>query len=207
MKGSTLRPVFAALLFLFPPALWTAQSPIDGPASPDSIRHFGLVFDIQAAPHFSSLSSYASGGYTISLGFGLNFSPLFQMAVRVYTGREDIPPGSVKPADGWLPVGGASLEATAFLTSCSTVRPFGTLGYGLYTINGPDGYNGGGLHLEAGVEWDFSRYFSIRAGALYTIIRYHDPTGEAYQAVGFEPFTERLLGGTIRAAFYPAVLP
>jgi hypothetical protein len=165
------------------------------------------VFDIQASPHFSSPSSYADGGYTISLGFGLNITPLFQMAIHVYTGREEIPSGFVKPVDGWLPVGGASLEATFFLTSGSAVRPYGTLGYGLYTIAGLDGYNGGGPHFEAGVEWDLSRYFSIRAGAQYTIIRLHDPTGEAYQAVGFEPFTARLAGGAIRMAFYPSVLP
>jgi hypothetical protein len=207
MKGTTLRQVLAVLFFLFTPALSPAQSPFDGHATPDSSRQFGLVFDIQVAPHFSSLSSYADGGYTISLGFGLNFSPLFQMAIHVYTGREEIPPGSVKPVDGWLPMGGASLEATVFLTSGSAVRPYVTAGYGLYTIAGLDGYNGGGSHFEAGVAWELARYFSIRAGVQYTIIRLHDPTGEAYQAVGFEPFTAHLLGGAIRFAFYPRVLP
>jgi hypothetical protein len=165
------------------------------------------MFDIQAAPHLSSLSSYADGGYSISLGFGLNFSPLFQMAIQVYTGRENIPSGSVKPVDGWLPLGGASLEATLFFSSGSPVRPYGTAGYGLYTISGGDGYNGGGLHVEAGAEWNFSRYLSIRAGAQYSVIRFHDPTGEAYQAAGFEPFTLHLVGAAIRCAFYPSVLP
>jgi hypothetical protein len=207
MRETTLRQVLAVLFFLSTPGLSPAQSPFDGPAVPDSSRHFGLMFDIQCAPHFSSLSSYADGGYTVSLGFGLNFSPLFQMAIHVYTGRESIPPGSVKPLDGWLPVGGASLEGTVFLTSVSIVRPYGTLGYGLYTLAGGKGYNGGGPHFEAGVAWELARYFSIRAGAQYTIIRFHDPTGEAYQAAGFEPFTARLLGGGIRFAFYPSVLP
>jgi hypothetical protein len=207
MKGTTLRRTRAVLFFLFTPALSPAQSPFEGPATPDSSRHFGLVFDIQLGPHFSSPSSYADGGYTVSLGFGLNFSPLLQMAIHIYTGRESIPPGSVKPVNGWLPVGGASLEATVFLTSVPIVRPYGTLGYGLYTIAGGEGYNGGGPHFEAGVEWELARYFSLRAGAQYTIIRFHDPTGEAYQAAGFEPFTARLLGGAIRATFYPSVLP
>jgi hypothetical protein len=207
MKGTTLRQALAVLFFLFTPALSPAQSPFEGPATPDSSRHFGLVFDIQLGPHFSSPSSYADGGYTVSLGFGLNFSPLLQMAIHIYTGRESIPPGSVKPVNGWLPVGGASLEATVFLTSVPIVRPYGTLGYGLYTIAGGEGYNGGGPHFEAGVEWELARYFSLRAGAQYTIIRFHDPTGEAYQAAGFEPFTARLLGGAIRATFYPSVLP
>jgi hypothetical protein len=207
MKGTTLRRTLAVLFFLFTPALSPAQSPFEGPATPDSSRHFGLVFDIQLGPHFSSPSSYADGGYTVSLGFGLNFSPLLQMAIHIYTGRESIPPGSVKPVNGWLPVGGASLEATVFLTSVPIVRPYGTLGYGLYTIAGGEGYNGGGPHFEAGVEWELARYFSLRAGAQYTIIRFHDPTGEAYQAAGFEPFTARLLGGAIRATFYPSVLP
>jgi hypothetical protein len=207
MKGTTLRQTLAVLFFLFTPALSPAQSPFEGPATPDSSRHFGLVFDIQLGPHFSSPSSYADGGYTVSLGFGLNFSPLLQMAIHIYTGRESIPPGSVKPVNGWLPVGGASLEATVFLTSVPIVRPYGTLGYGLYTIAGGEGYNGGGPHFEAGVEWELARYFSLRAGAQYTIIRFHDPTGEAYQAAGFEPFTARLLGGAIRATFYPSVLP
>jgi hypothetical protein len=207
MKGTTLRQVLAVLVLLSAPALAPAQSPFDGPAVPDSSRRFGLVFDMQLAPHFSSLNSYADGGYTVALGFGLNFSPHFQMAIHVYTGRESIPPGSVKPLDGWLPVGGASLEGTAFLTSVSIVRPYVTLGYGLYTLAGGGGYNGGGAHFEAGVAWELARYFSIRAGARYTIIRFHDPTGEAYQAVGFEPFTARLPGGVIRIAFYPSVLP
>lgn len=207
MKGTTQRQVLAALFFLFPAGLCTAQHPLDGPATPDSFRGFGLVFDVEAAPHFSSLSSYADGGYTVSLGFGLNFSPMFQMAIHVSTGRETIPPGSVKPVDGWLPVGGASLEATLFLTSGSSVRPYGTAGYGLYTIAGGNGYNGGGAHFEAGAEWDVSRFFSIRAGARYSIIRFHDPTGQAFQAAGFEPFTARLPGGAIRFAFYPSVLP
>jgi hypothetical protein len=207
MKGTTLRRTLAVLFFLFTPALSPAQSPFEGPVTPDSSRHFGLVFDIQLGPHFSSPSSYADGGYTVSLGFGLNFSPLLQMAIHIYTGRESIPPGSVKPVNGWLPVGGASLEATVFLTSVPIVRPYGTLGYGLYTIAGGEGYNGGGPHFEAGVEWELARYFSLRAGAQYTIIRFHDPTGEAYQAAGFEPFTARLLGGAIRATFYPSVLP
>jgi hypothetical protein len=207
MKGTTLRQALAVLFFLFTPALSRAQSPFEGPAIPDSSRHFGLVFDIQLGPHFSSPSSYADGGYTVSLGFGLNFSPLIQMAIHIYTGRESIPPGSVKPVNGWLPVGGASLEATVFLTSVSIVRPYGTLGYGLYTIAGGEGYNGGGPHFEAGVAWEIARYFSLRAGAQYTIIRFHDPTGEAYQSAGFEPFTARLLGGAIRATFYPSVLP
>ncbi len=207
MKRTHTRRVLAALFLLFPPALAMAQSPSDEPAARDSSRHFGLVFDMQAAPHFSSLSSYSDGGYSISLGFGLNFSPLFQMAIHVYTGREEIPAGSVTPADGWLPFGGASLEATMFFTSGSAVRPYGTAGYGLYTIAGGNGYNGGGPHLEVGAEWDLSRYFSIRAGAQYTILRFHDPTGEASQAAGFEPFTAHLLGAAIRCAFYPSVLP
>jgi hypothetical protein len=207
MKGTTLRQALAVLFVLSTPALSPAQSPFEGPATPDSSRHFGLVFDMQIAPHFSSPSSYDDGGYTVSLGFGLNFSPLLQMAIHVYTGRESLPPGSVKPVNGWLPVGGASLEATVFLTSVSTVRPYGTLGYGLYTIAGGNGYNGGGPHFEAGVAWELARYFSLRAGVQCTIIRFHDPTGEASQAAGFEPFTVRLLGGAIRATFYPSVLP
>ena len=207
MKWTTLRQVLAALLLFFPAALGTAQPTPERPGTPDSSRGFGLVFDVEAAPHFSSLSSYADGGYTVSLGFGLNFSPLLQMAVHVYTGREAIPPGSEKPVDGWLPVGGASLEVTFFPTTGSSVRPYGTAGYGLYTISGGDGYNGGGAHFEAGAEWDISRFFSIRAGARYTVIRFHDPTGEAYRAAGFEPFTARLPGGAIRFAFYPSVLP
>jgi hypothetical protein len=129
------------------------------------------------------------------------------MSIRIYTGRESIPSGSVKPVDGWLPLGGGSLEATFFFTSGAAVRPYGSAGYGLYTISGGDGYNGGGLHLEGGVEWDLSRYFSIRGGAQYSVIRFHDPTGEAYQAAGFEPFTLRLAGAAVRCAFYPSVLP
>jgi hypothetical protein len=165
------------------------------------------MFDIQAAPHFSSLMSYADGGYTISLGFGMNFSPMFQLTMQVYTGREAIPPGSVKPVNGWLPVGGATLDATMFFSSGGTLRPYGSAGYGLYTISGGNGYNGGGGHVEAGIEWDFSRFFSVRGGARYDVIRFHDPTGEAYQAAGFVPFTLRLAGASIRAAFYPSILP
>jgi hypothetical protein len=165
------------------------------------------MFFVQTAPHFSSINSYSDGGYSFSLGFGLNFSSLFQMTFQVYTGREMIPPGSEKPVDGWLPLGGASLEATFFFRSGTGVRPYGSAGYGLYTIGGGDGYNGGGPHIEAGVEWDFSRYVSIRGGAQYSVIRFHDPTGEAFQAAGFQPFTLRLAGAAIRCAFYPSVLP
>jgi hypothetical protein len=201
------RARVSLLLLVLLPAPCGAQSSPSGTASGDSTRRFGLMFDIQAAPHYTSLSSFADGGYSISLGFGVNFPPLFQTSIQIYTGRESLPAGSARPVDGWLPLGGASLEATFFLNSSSALRPYGTAGYGLYTINGGRGYNGGGLHLEAGVEWDFSRYFSLRGGVQYGVIRFHDPTGEASQAVGFEPFTLRLAGAAIRCSFYPSVLP
>ena len=207
MKGIPLRRTAALLLLFFPTALCGAQSPSESSVPPDSCRRFGLLFDIQAAPHFSSLGSYAGGGYSITLGFGLNFSPMFQMVIQIYTGREEIPSGSVKPVDGWLPLGGASLEATLFLASGSAVRPYCAAGYGLYTIAGGNGYNGGGEHIEGGVEWDFSRYFSVRGGVQYTVVRFHDPTGEAYQSAGFEPFTAHFVGAAIRCTFYPRVIP
>jgi hypothetical protein len=129
------------------------------------------------------------------------------MALQVYTGSEMIPVGTEKPVDGRLPVGGASLEATVFFTSGEGLRPYASAGCGLYTIAGLNGYNGGGVYAEGGIEWDFSRYFSIRGGAQYGVISFHDPTGEAFQAAGFTPFTLRCAGGALRFSFYPSVLP
>ena len=205
MKRTSRRLVFVILLFQGMTCL--AQTPSDGPAPADSMRHLGLMFVVEASPHLSSLTSYAYGGYSFSLGFGLNISPMLQVTLQVYTGKETIPAGSAKPVDGWLPLGGASLEATFFFTSGFPLRPYGAAGYGLYTINGNDGYNGGGPHFEAGVEWDFSQYFSIRGGARYNLTRYHDPTGEASQSAGFQPFTTHLIGAAIRCSFYPSVRP
>lgn len=202
-----IAPAFAVSLLLIIPSLSSAGSAPGGAVPPDSLRPFGLIVDVQVAPHYTSASSYADGGYTISLGFGLNFSPAFQMTIQVYTGREMIPRGSEKPVDGWLPMGGAALEGTYFLTTGVPVRPYVSAGYGLYTLNGADGYNGGGFSLEGGAEWDFSRFVSLRLGAEYGVTRYHDPTGEAYQAVGFQPFTLRSAGAALRMAFYPDLLP
>jgi len=205
--GRILVPVCASALVLAIPPLCSAGDVPDGSSPRDSLRGFGLLVDVQVAPHYSSSSSYADGGYTVSLGFGLNFSPVFQMAIQVYTGREMIPHGTSKPVDGWLPVGGASLEATLFFTTGVPLRPYAAAGYGLYTLDGGQGYNGGGFSLEAGVEWDFSRYVSFRFGGEYGVIRYHDPTGEASEAAGFQPFTLRSAGAGLRMAFYPDLLP
>ena len=165
------------------------------------------MFDIQASPHFSSPSSWRDGGYTISLGFGVHISPLMQLGINVYTGRETIPAGFAVPAEGWLPLGGASLELTLFPLRAVEFRPYVALGYGLYTLAADNGYNGGGGHVEGGIQWDFSQYFSLRGGLHFAVVRYHDPTGEAYQAVGFQPFTVRSAGAAIRCSFYPTVLP
>ncbi|HTO94866.1 MAG TPA: hypothetical protein VMM80_10820, partial [Bacteroidota bacterium] len=99
--------------------------------APDSSRSFRLMFDIQVSPHFSSQSSWRDGGYTVSLGFGVNISPLMQLGVNVYTGREMIPPGFAAPASGWLPLGGASLELTLFSLRAGEFRPYAALAYGL----------------------------------------------------------------------------
>jgi hypothetical protein len=197
----------AVLTILLPAGLRSEHSSPGEPVLPDTSRPFGLILDTQAEAHLSSPGTVSDGGYSYSLGFGLNFSSRFQMTMQIYTGKENIHPGSVKPVDGWLPLGGASLEATLFFTSGSPVRPYGAAGYGLYTLNGGDGYNGWGVHCEAGVEWEFSRYVSVRGGAEYSVRRFHDPTGEAYQAIGFEPFTLHFFGAAIRCAFYPSVLP
>jgi hypothetical protein len=204
---TTLSLFRSLLLVLLVPALGAAGTPQSVSSAGDSSRQFGMIFFVQTSPYVTSINSYADGGYTVSLGFGLNVTGRFQLALEVYTGREMIPPGSVKPVDGWLPLGGATLEATYFFTPGMGFRPYCAAGYGLFTINGGGGYNGGGGNLEAGLEWDFSRYFSIRGGAVYGIIRYHDPTGEASQAAGFEPFTQRFAGAALRCSFYPSVLP
>ena len=206
-----MNPTFpraaAVLLAIAPLALCRAQSPGEAPVVPDSCRTFGLVVDIQASPYLSSPNAFRDGGYTISLGFGVNINPRLQVAINVYTGREGVPPGSEKPVDGWLPLGGASLEATMFFSGASALRPYAAAGYGLYTLAGHDGYNGGGLHLESGVQWDFALRFSLRAGVQIASIRYHDPTGEGYQTAGFQPFTDHSVGAAIRCAFYPSILP
>jgi hypothetical protein len=204
---STVSRIFYCVVFLI--CSLPSFSPAQGePAwDGDSSRPFGLMVFIQMAPHYNSLTSYTDGGYSVSLGFGINFSSRFQMALQVYTGREMIPAGSEKPVDGWLPVGGASLEATFFFTSGAGVRPYASAGCALWTISGLNGYNGGGLYAEGGVEWDFSRYFSLRCGGQYGVTRFHDPTGEAFQAVGFTPFTLRCAGAALRLSFYPSLVP
>ncbi len=202
-----IAPVCAALFLLAIPSFSSAGPPTGASAPADSMRKFGLIVDVEVAPHYTSPTSYADGGYSVSLGFGLNFSPLFQMTIQVYTGREMIPGGTAKPVNGWLPLGGASLEGTLFFTTGAPVRPYVSTGYGLYTINGGEGYNGGGLSFEGGIEWDLSRYISLRLGAEYGVTRYHDPTGEGSLAAGFQPFTLRAAGAAMRMAFYPDLLP
>lgn len=202
------RAASTAVLAMLLPAALRAGGPDPGEGvRPDTSRPFGLVFDAQAEAHLSSPGTASQGGYSYALGFGLSFSSRFQMSIHVCTGKEEIRPGPVKPVDGWLPMGGASIEATLFLTSGPAVRPYGAAGYGLYTLNGGDGYNGWGAHCEAGVEWEFSSYVSVRGGVEYSVRRFHDPTGEASQAAGFEPFTLHYFGAAIRCAFYPSVLP
>ena len=197
----------AVLSVLVPAALRADQTTPGEPVLPDTSRPFGLVLDAAAETHLASPGTVSGGGYSYSLGFGLNFSPRFQMAIHVYTGKENIRSGSVRPVDGLLPLGGATLEATLFFATGSPVRPYGAAGYGLFTLNGGNGYNGWGAHCEAGVEWEFSRYVSLRGGAEYSVRRFHDPTGEAAQAAGFEPFTLHFFGAALRCTFYPSVLP
>ncbi|HUI11019.1 MAG TPA: hypothetical protein VL221_11875 [Bacteroidota bacterium] len=196
-----LACVFLAML------LAAGRSLASLPGGGDSSRSFRAVIDMQVSPHLSSQSSYRDGGYTISLGFGVNVSPALQLGVNIYTGREAIPGGFASPATGWLPLGGASLQVTLFPVTAGEFRPYVALGYGLYSLAAEDGYNGGGGDIEGGMQWDFSKYFSLRGGLQYSIIRYHDPTGEAYQAVGFQPFTLRTIGAALRWSFYPTVLP
>ena len=199
--GARALPLLAALLVLATPRAHASD------AAADSSRSFRLVFDVQASPHLSSQASWRDGGYTISLGFGVNISPLVQAGVNIYTGRESIPRGFAAPTDGWLPLGGASLELTVFPLTSGLIRPYVALGYGLYTLAAENGYNGGGGHVEGGMQWDFSHYFSLRGGIQFTAIHYHDPTAEASQAVGFQPFTVRSAGAALRCSFYPSVLP
>lgn len=136
------------IIFLAVPSYCLARTSAGAVSGDDTSRGFSLLVLAQAAPHFTSPNSYADGGYSISLGFGLNFSSAFQLALVVYTGREMIP--SEKPVAGWLPLGGAALEATYFFTRGGALRPYGSAGYGLYTLNGGDGYNGGGGELRGG---------------------------------------------------------
>jgi len=175
--------------------------------SPDSSRSFRLMVDIQVSPHYSSQASYRDGGYTVSLGFGVNISPSLQAGLNVYTGRETIPAGFAAPTNGWLPLGGATLEITVFPVTSGLARPYASFGYGLYTLNAENGYSGGGGHVEGGMQWDFSPYFSLRGGLQYQVIYYHDPSADAAMAVGFHPFTLRSAGASLRLSFYPTVLP
>lgn len=177
----------------------------------DTCRHFGLIFDVQGFQNFSSLLSYHDGGYTGSLGFGVNFSRRFQLMIAVHTGSEKIPQGIMKPASGVLSLGGAEVQATIFFVEGASLRPYAACGYGLYTCLGAQqgirGYNGGGPHVEAGVQWEISRYFALRTGVNYTRVRFFNPVGDGPPSSIFEPFTAHLLGPVLRVSFYPSVLP
>ena len=115
---------------LFVSALCAAGTPQPVSSGADSSRPFGP--DVRAPPIHIDQLLYADGGYTVSLGFGLNVTGCFQLAPQVYTGREMIPGGSVKPVDGWLPLGGASLEATYLFGSEMGLRPYGAAGWGSF---------------------------------------------------------------------------
>jgi len=130
MKGMTLRHVTAALFFLLPGALWSRSlpwrvRPSGSPGNSDSCSTFRL-------PAFLLDQRFRGRGVFDLSRFGLT-SPHVPDVDSVYTGREEFPAGSAKPADGWLPLGGASLE-DVFPRVRPTVRPYGTAGYGLYTI-------------------------------------------------------------------------
>jgi len=180
-------------------------------AAPDTARQFGLVFDFQAAPNLSSLRAYRDGGFMVSLGVGVNIAPKFLVTLNVYTGSEHIPDGPDKPASGSLDLGGAAVEATYFFTEGKEMRPYVAGGYGLFTDlvseGSAGGYSGGGPYLEIGVEWECSRYLSLRGGAQYAALYFHNPVGGAASSSLFRAFTEGLLGGALRISFYPSISP
>jgi len=194
-----------ALLFWSPPVSAADESVAD------SARPFGLQFDFDAAPNLSSQSSYKTGGYAVSLGFGVRFSHAYLVAIQVYTGFQPIAPDNGRPVSGILSVGGAALDLSYVLPAGSSIRPYGACGFGLYTYLGPQsgfrGYNGNGPHLEVGGQWDLSRYFSLRAGLRYTRIYFFNPVTNGSSSENFENFTEHLLSAAIRFSFYPSVLP
>lgn len=177
----------------------------------DSCRHLGLAFAAQGCPQLSSLRSYHDGGYAVSLAIGLNLPPHVLLTLNVYTGSQLVPQEPTKPTNGDLAVGGAAVEMTYLFGASRALRPYLAGGYGLYTYlekeSGGRGYNGGGFHIEPGLQWDFSRYLAVRGGVQYSQIRFHDPVGEASQSPGFEAFTARLVGFALRVSFFPAVLP
>jgi len=180
-------------------------------AEADSARQFGLLFDVEAAPNLSSLQSYQSGGYTVSLGFGVRISRRFLATVNVYSGSQSMGEALTRPVSGRLSVGGGALELTYVLSRGATVCPYAACGFGLFTYLGGQygfrGYSGNGPHFEIGGQWDFSQYFSLRAGIRYTRLYFYNPVSDGSDTGVFKPFTENLLGGAIRFSFYPSVLP
>jgi hypothetical protein len=171
----------------------------------------GLVLNAQYSPFYSSAQSFKSGEYAFSLGAGYCIGYHFSIGLNIYTGGQTIPAEEFKPISGRLSLGGGGIEVTFIPVAAGDVRPYVTIGYGLFTLLSTDGlragYNGGGLQAGAGAQFEFSRYFSSQAGLRFGCIRYHSRVPGLVGDFAFVPYNETELGVILRVNFYPRVFP
>lgn len=165
-----------------------------------------LFFDLEGAPHFSSVTSFKKNGAMVSMGIGYLITPNVSASVRIYTGSEFIPLENAKPKYGWLSLGGGGIETTVYPWNDISFKPFFNAGFDLYTISNWEGYNGGGIHVGVGTRFDFLTYLALSFSVHYTYIYFHSLINDDLHQQIFEPFSDRIIGVGIRLTFYPDLI-
>jgi hypothetical protein len=160
-----------------------AQCPAGEKDSLGVIRR-GIFCSISGAPHISSPTSFAGGGFLVSLGVGYLINSEVSLGVNFFTGREENPHGKGRPV------------------------PYAGIGVGLFTIldNGT-GYNGGGPHGELGIRLEASPYFSFGLAAQYRRLWLHNVVASGPLADYYEPLTDNILALSASMTFYPNIYP
>jgi hypothetical protein len=184
-----------------------AQCPAGEKDSLGVIRR-GIFCSISGAPHISSPTSFAGGGFLVSLGVGYLINSEVSLGVNFFTGREENPHGKGLPVPGMFDVGGGEIEVDYCFRNTSPVHPYAGIGVGLFTIldNGT-GYNGGGPHGELGIRLEASPYFSFGLAAQYRRLWLHNVVASGPLADYYEPLTDNILALSASMTFYPNIYP
>ncbi len=178
----------------------------DGGGSP-AFRHRGLVFEAGAGTQLTTSMPVSTAGDVVFMGAGYLITPLVEVALKVYSGAQDVRQDAARPVGGRLLLGGGGVEGTFLFSDKDTWRPFVAGGFELVTLLANAGYNGSGPHVACGVQADLSHYFSVRAGIQYARWRFYNPLGEDNSFGSFAPFVDNSIGGNLSVAFYPNILP
>ncbi len=173
---------------------------------PAVVHHRGLVFEAGAGVQRAvSMSSTADD--VVFMGAGYVVTPEVEIALKVYTGAEDVPQDVTRPVWGRLSLGGGGVEGTFFFNDENVWRPFVAGGFELVTLLGNGGYNGSGPHVACGMQADLSRYFSVRGAVQYARWRFYNDVGSDGGFGNFRPFVANTFGGHVSVLFYPNIVP